>query len=71
MLGDWETRRGLLRIAELAGHTVGRSRMKHCRLADFMLTGEAITLAMRTMWFPADFNAQPKPYVGISFMMLG
>lgn len=49
VLGDWETRRGLLRTAELAGHTVSRNGMSHYKLADIMLTGEAITLAMRTM----------------------
>lgn len=49
VLGDMETRRGLLRTAELAGHTVSRDGLRHYRLADIMLTGEAITLAMRTM----------------------
>ncbi len=48
-LGDWSFRKGLLRTAELGGHTVKSRRTRHYKLAEIMLTGEAITLAMRTM----------------------
>lgn len=48
-LGDWGFRKGLLRTAELGGHTVKSRKTRHYKLADIMLTGEAITLAMRTM----------------------
>ncbi len=49
-LGDWEFREGLLATAELGGHTVKSRRTSHYKLAEIMLTGEAITLAMRTMF---------------------
>lgn len=48
-LGDWDFRDGLLRTAELGGHTVKSWKTRHYKLAEIMLTGEAITLAMRTM----------------------
>lgn len=48
-LGDWSFRKGLLATAELGGHTVSSRGTRHYRLAKIMLTGEAITLAMRTM----------------------
>ena len=46
--GDWETRRQLLRTAELAGCTIKGKRKRHYRLAEFALAGEAIALAMKT-----------------------
>lgn len=48
-LGDWSFRKGLLRTAELGGHTVKSMKTRHYKLTEIMLTGEAITLAMRTM----------------------
>lgn len=48
-LGDWDFRKGLLATAELGGHTVKSWNTRHYKLAEIMLTGEAITLAMRTM----------------------
>lgn len=48
-LGDWELRQKLLNTARLAGGNVRGKRHQHYRLAEIMLTGEAITLAMRTM----------------------
>ena len=48
-LGDWELRQKLLNTASLAGGDVKRRKHQHYRLAEIMLTGEAITLAMRTM----------------------
>lgn len=48
-LGDWDFRKGLLATAELGGHTVKSRKTRHYKLAEIMLTGEAITLAMRTM----------------------
>lgn len=49
MLGDYEFRASMLRTAELAGKTIRKGNTRHYRLAEIMLTGEAITLAMRTM----------------------
>lgn len=48
-VGDWELREKLLKMARLAGGNVVSGKYQHYRLADIMLTGEAITLAMRTM----------------------
>lgn len=48
-LGDWELRQRLLNTASLAGGNVLGRKCQHYRLAEMMLTGEAITLAMRTM----------------------
>lgn len=45
---DWHTREGLLRTAELAGNTKTKGNKRHYKLAEMMMTGEAITLAMRT-----------------------
>lgn len=47
--GDWDLREKLLNTASLAGHTVKNKDKRHYRLAEILLTGEAITLAMRTM----------------------
>lgn len=46
--GDWKFRRQLLNTADKAGGTKGENGKRHYKLAEFMLTGEAITLAMRT-----------------------
>ncbi len=46
---DWNLREKLLNMAELAGHTVRSKGKRHYKLAEILLTGEAITLAMRTM----------------------
>ncbi len=48
-LGEWELREKLLNTAKLAGGNARFGKYQHYRLADIMLTGEAITLAMRTM----------------------
>lgn len=53
-LGDWELRQRLLNTAFLAGGNVRGKKCQHYRLAEIMLTGEAITLAMRTM---VNFNS--------------
>lgn len=45
---DWKFRRQLLNTADKAGGTVKNKDTRHYKLAEFMLTGEAITLAMRT-----------------------
>ena len=45
---DWETRKGMLKTAELAGFTVSKKNQRHYLLANIALVGEAITLAMRT-----------------------
>lgn len=47
--GDWKFRQGMLNTCELAGHTVKRKGTRHYKLAEIMITGEAITLGMRTM----------------------
>lgn len=52
-LGDWELRQRLLNTAFLAGGNVRDKKNQHYRLSEIMLTGEAITLAMRTM---VDFS---------------
>lgn len=54
-LGEWELREKLLNTARLAGGNVRYGKYQHYRLADIMLTGEAITLAMRTM---VNFDAK-------------
>lgn len=46
---DWELRNGLLKTAEIAGHTVVWKGKRHYLLANIALVGEAITLAMRTV----------------------
>lgn len=45
---DWSVRDGLLKTAELAGKTIVKDGKRHYKLAEIMLTGEAITLVMRT-----------------------
>lgn len=45
---DRDFRSGLLNTAELAGKTIKNGEERHYRLAEIMLTGEAITLGMRT-----------------------
>lgn len=54
-LGEWKLREKLLNTARLAGGNVRYGKYQHYRLADIMLTGEAITLAMRTM---VNFDAK-------------
>ncbi len=49
ILEDWEFRKGLLATAEVAGKTVKYRHTHHYKLSEIFLTGEAITLAMRTM----------------------
>ena len=46
--GDKAFRNGLLKTAEIAGHTIQLGNKRHYLLADLALVGEAITLAMRT-----------------------
>lgn len=46
--GDNDFRNGLLKTAEIAGHTILWGNNRHYLLADIALVGEAITLAMRT-----------------------
>lgn len=47
-MGDDDFRRQLLKTAEIAGHTVKWNGRRHYLLANIVLVGEAITLAMRT-----------------------
>ena len=47
-LGDNEVRNGILKTAEIAGHTVGCGNNRHYLLGNVALVGEAIMLAMRT-----------------------
>lgn len=49
ILQDWEFQRGLLATAEAAGNTVKKRNTHHYKLSEIFLTGEAITLTMRTM----------------------
>lgn len=46
---DWDLREKLLNSVSLVGHTVRNKNKRHYRLAEILMTGEAITLAMRTM----------------------
>lgn len=46
--GDSDTRLRFMRTGELAGFSVTRKGMRHYKLADIALVGEAIMLAMRT-----------------------
>lgn len=48
ILEDWKFRQGMLNTCELAGKTLHSRGMSHYKLAEIMLTGEAITLGMRT-----------------------
>ena len=45
---DTEVRNGILKTAEIAGHTIKMGNKRHYLLADVALVGEAIMLAMRT-----------------------
>ena len=45
---DREVRNGILKTAEIAGHTIKMGDKRHYLLADVALVGEAIMLAMRT-----------------------
>ena len=45
---DTDLRRRFLKTGEWAGFTVSSKHSRHYRLADYVLVGEAITLAMRT-----------------------
>lgn len=46
--GDWEFRYQILRTAELVGGTEKMKRMRHYKMANMFLVGEATMLAMRT-----------------------
>lgn len=46
---DWCLREKLLNTASLVGYTVRHKNKRHYQLAEILLTGEAITLAMRTL----------------------
>lgn len=46
--GDAQVRSGILKTAEIAGHTVGCGDRRHYLLGNVALVGEAIMLAMRT-----------------------
>lgn len=46
--GDWKFRQHLLNTADKAGGTKRENGTRLYKLAEFMLIGEAITLAMRT-----------------------
>lgn len=46
--GDWKMRYELLRTAEIGGCTITDGRMRHYKLGEFSLVGEATALAMRT-----------------------
>lgn len=45
---DTDTRESILKTAEIAGHTIHWNGNRHYLLADIVLVGEAIMLAMRT-----------------------
>lgn len=45
---DWEWRRGMLQLGELAGKTVFENNSRHYKLGEFASVGEATVLAMRT-----------------------
>ena len=45
---DYEVRKGILKTAEIAGHTIKMGDKRHYLLANVALVGEAIMLAMRT-----------------------
>ena len=45
---DNDYKKGLLKTAEIAGHTVNLGNKRHYLLGNIALVGEAITLAMRT-----------------------
>lgn len=47
-LGDWTMRSKILRTADLAGGTVRQGRMRHYRMGEIFMVGEATMLAMRT-----------------------
>lgn len=47
-LGDWEFRYKMLRTAELASGTKKEKDMRHYKMADMFMVGEATVLAMRT-----------------------
>ena len=53
---DWDLRDKLLNTASLVGHTVRHKNKRHYQLAEILLTGEAITLAMRTLVNFDKFN---------------
>lgn len=46
--GDWEFRNQLLRTAEIAGKTIKGNGVRHYKLSELALVGEAVVLAMRT-----------------------
>ena len=46
--GDWEFRYQMLRTAEIAGGTKKEKGMRHYKISDTFLVGEATALAMRT-----------------------
>jgi hypothetical protein len=46
--GDWEMRYQLLRTAEIGGCTIKDGNLRHYKLGEFALVGEATALAMRT-----------------------
>ena len=48
LLEDWDFRYELLRTAEIGGGTAKEKGMRHYRLGEFALVGEATALAMRT-----------------------
>ena len=45
---DTVIRKGILKTAEIAGHTIKMGNKKHYLLANVALVGESIMLAMRT-----------------------
>jgi len=46
--GDWKFRHQMLRTAELAGGTVKEKGMRHYKMGEMFMVGEATALAMRT-----------------------
>lgn len=46
--GDWKTRYELLRTAEMVSGTVKEKNMRHYKMSEMFLVGEATALAMRT-----------------------
>ena len=48
LFNDNEVRKGILKTAEIAGHTIKMGDKRHYLLANVALVGEAIMLTMRT-----------------------
>jgi hypothetical protein len=45
---DWNFRNKMLETAEIAGQTIKEDNKRHYRLGEYVIVGEATTLAMKT-----------------------